>query len=230
MSALCAEATLLNRGFEGVLKRPSVFKPRPQSIRSHFFSSCPLMQTSGLSLECQNTVTARVSSLLNLRCPAAISGLIVAVKVLAIDAVLCTGGRSHVGKKRLKTVIPARADRDPPASVTMPILVARIVAARLHVYPRAVFLASASLSRLPVRRGRATPRGKLSPQAPARFDVSLAQVAPQNLGLSSAIASAEPERVFWLAFGKTNNGQPLITLPGHVDHNLSSIKHLQTTG
>jgi hypothetical protein len=70
--------------------------------------------------------------------PAAISRLIVAIIVDAIDGMLRGRLAPHIGNEILVTIAPAITNCDAPATVVLKILVPLVVAAGPHVFPTAI--------------------------------------------------------------------------------------------
>lgn len=124
-------------GGQGLLDRPPSFEPQGDGVRAHTEQFRPLGQRPDLATELDEPIRSTVVALLLLRRPPAVPGFVVAVVVDAVDRIVRTGFRPHVGQEGRKPK-PPLTDLDPPAAVTVEVPVLRVLTPLPHVGPSAV--------------------------------------------------------------------------------------------
>lgn len=159
-----------------------------------------------------------IGNLLRSRCPSAISRLVVAVVVLALDGVGFARTLAHVGEKRLEALPPAFANRDPATTVPVEPFVLRVCAPSDHGAPTIVLGRRLSVDRVSVRC-RAIACG-FDGQAPTTACGALfvPQFAAVDHFRPAARTSAEPKVSRPLPSMKRDHGQTAKRLTDEVGH------------
>ncbi len=116
--------------------------------------------------------------------PAAISGLVIAVVVDAINGMISGRSRPHVGEKIFERIRPSLADSNSTTAIETVVLIVGVVAAAFNALPAGVF-SSTALSVPSVDSAASA--------ASASFCISPSQRRGINRQFLSAIAFTEPE-------------------------------------
>lgn len=169
----------------------------PEAVACYRASYAEVLAPCGDSLgftgQLDQVAASGISVLLLPRSPAAVALAVVAVVVLAVDAVLRARPASHVSQEVLKGV-PALADRNTPATVVSELLVLGVIATAEHLAPRTVFARLRAVRRFAVSfRRRAERCAQFAAQAAARLRCAVMYQVPQHGALCAARAYALPK-------------------------------------
>lgn len=159
---------------------------------------------------------AAIACLLLLRGPSTVAGLVMPVRVDAIQAVSSAGATPHVLEEGLVGVQPALADSNASAAVVGPLRCLRIRTTIAHVSPRDIFGERAWEQRVAVPAmglGRAfalkTSAAAVLPQG---------EIAAANVNDGAALTAASPRRLPAKIRGAaTYDGQPVEDARSQVD-------------
>jgi hypothetical protein len=129
--------TLANRYGQRLLYGPAVsVQPLSQRVLLNTKSFCPVSKAKRLSIKRYLAIAGVIAILRRTIRPAAVAGLVVAVAIYAVDAVVAIGPDAHVCQKVLE-LVPAVADGNSSTTVIFVPSLLRIVAASQHVLPAA---------------------------------------------------------------------------------------------
>lgn len=149
--------------------RVASVEARGDGLRGHAEPLSGLVERDGFAVDGEPPRRPEVIHLLLTRGPAAVTRLVVAVDVDAVQLVLGAWPRTHVGEEVLKRV-PSLADRDATTAVEGKLRVRGCSAAVPHIAPTFVLSAAFPTSSVPMsqcRKRHATANRRPSTRIPA---------------------------------------------------------------
>ena len=197
----------LSRGcivFYDLLHSPFLFvKSSRDCAMSDSEPACPFSQSVGFSVIGKQSRFSRVLPLLQFCGPAAISRLVIAVIVNAINCCFRKRLWSHVSKERIEAGSPFLANCDASFPVQVLVFVVR-VATPFHFTPRCVLWRIAHSART-------------CTVAPARLDRLPFKISPSHGSCFPALALAQPTGIAAVCLsGKLKNRQFAVDIAGFV--------------
>jgi hypothetical protein len=185
-------------------------------------SPCPFSQAQSFSVVGQHASLAAVLALFQLCCPPAVVWKVSEIVVDSVYGRIWKWLWSHVGEKGYERVFPLVAYRNSSSAIVVVFRITGVVASSLHFLPRRVFW------RLCASSGRTS---SARPVAPARLDVSVAEVSTSHGSRVSAFALAEPSRVAAVRLSsKLKNCKFVVGVSGFVRSVLAAPARFYASG
>lgn len=186
--------------------RPSLAQPRKQRLSVNAQAVGPFGSTQRLAVECQQASRAFVAILNRLNRPAAVSRLVAAIVVYAINGMCWRCPWSHVGQEIRKRFAPAVADSNTTTAIASIATRSRVAASLDYCVPRIVFGRSAPTVRC-VSPVSGSSNFRVIAAATSRKITS--QVSTEDYRLRSARTSAFPQ-VMMAALSRIGDDCPAI--------------------
>lgn len=155
-------------------------------------------------------IAAAIVGLLTLIGPAAIGGLVVAVRVDAVKSE-AVGARTHISKESGRVRPPSGAHRNAPATVPVVLVIGRIEAARFRRFPRPVLAAAAPSGRVTMLGMESVPN-----EASTTAGVTAAQLMCLYDGRVPAVTFAVPAGATRGALRASRHNKTLKSLPHEI--------------
>lgn len=162
-------------------------------------------------------IAAAIVGLLTLIGPAAIGGLVVAVRVNAVKGE-AVGARTHVSKESGRVRLPSGAHHDAPATVPVVLVIGRIEAARFRRFPRPVLAAAVPPGRVAMLGMESVPN-----EASAAAGVTGSELTALRNGCCAALAATVPVDPAATPFGASRDEETGEALAGEIDEPHVSI-------
>lgn len=204
----------------------------PASLQSSADSSggdrgdlAPLNQTEGSLADRNHSVTPMVTVLLLVRSPSTVTGFVVPIIVLSIDAVSARWPGAHVGEEVFKT-LPSLADLYPSSAVVCELLVVGIRTSLPHRRPDPIFRRHSPVPGLSMLQANSCAMGhpKFATKTAARLGGAIPHQHTRDFALGSAVTDAMPSDGSLRLVDLSDHDQSAKSFPRHID----SLRHGDT--
>lgn len=199
-----------NRRTQCAGERPALAKTPMDERNLYACDLSPLYQRHTLPAPCQNPVGSSISLLLFFTRPAAVFGRVTFLVVYSIQRVLRGRTPAHVFEERFKRIFPAGADKNITITITVVIMILRIVAALDHMRPSVIFRTFAHIVRDKPKSSQFFPKA-----AAASYD-SIAQMTASNDRGFPTDTATQPSKVSGFPSYRFQRCQPPEFLIGEI--------------